>query len=157
MNEILVALKTDQTLANDCLQGEIEPVKLETAIIQILDFETFNDRNENTYKTLINAGGLATITNQKLRSSIIEYYQDYGNIDRFESVYTEFLLNHFNTYFSPRYDYLNKKLVDLTLLKNVQTKNNLLITKFQLGEGIESYEDAVAKATALDKLLEATL
>ena len=157
MNEILVALKEDQAAADECLQKTLEPAILEPALTKILGFETFNDRNENTYKTLINAGGLTIITNRKLRGSIIEYYQGYGSIDRFESIYTEFLLNHFNTYFSPHYDYAAQKLMDVSMLKNVQTKNNLFIAKSQLGEGIESYEEALTDALALSKMLKTAL
>ncbi len=153
VNEILLELKADLTAAEDCLQNNIEITRLEPAVMKILSFETFNDRNENTYRTLINGGGLTAINDQQLRSSITEYYQGYGNIDRFESVYTEFLLNHFNTYFSPHYSYATQKLTDITILKDIQTKNNWVIVKSQLSEGIEAYEEVLEKAIRLSKAL----
>jgi hypothetical protein len=154
MNEILVSLQADKSAAMSCLGGgKINKDTLAGAILEILSFETFNDRNENTYSTLIAGNGISVISNGELRNQIVEYYKSYRSIDRFESVYTAFLLNHFNTSFSPYFDFQNRQIINESILKNIQTKNNLMIANGQLDDGIESYEGALLKSTALKESL----
>ncbi len=154
MNEIVVSLRADKRWTDKCLdtQKGLTADTLQSTVLEILSFETFNDRNDNTYRALV-SNGSSTIRNRVTRSLIQDYYKCYTNIDRFESVYTEFILNHFNVYFSPYYDYASKKLLDASIVKNAQTKNHLLIAASQLNDGIESYEDALSKAATLKNAL----
>ncbi len=155
MNEIVFSLRSDKLWADKCLNFKkgLTVDTLQSTVLEILSFETFNDRSDNTYRTIV-SNGSSTIRNRVTRSLLQDYYKCYANIDRFESIYTEFILNHFNVYFSPYYDYVNRKLLDASIIKSVQTKNNLLIVASQLNDGIESYEEAITKAAVLKKVLQ---
>lgn len=118
-------------------------------IINILAFETFNYRNDNTYITLMNSHGLSIISNRNVRNLISDYYKSYKSIDRFEYVYTEFLLNDFHPYFTPYIDYSTGKVNNPSIIKDVQTTNCLLIAGGQLNDSIETYKNMLVKASEL--------
>lgn len=150
-------LKYDLMLTNKCIsQYTNKNVSIDTlgkAVVNILSFETFDSRNDNTYTTLINSSGLNIIEDTEIRNLITEYYKNYKSIDRFESVYTEFLLNHFNPYFSSIVNYKTGKVNKTSNIKDSQVINNLVIVQDQLNDGIYKYNLALYKAQALKKEL----
>lgn len=154
---ILKELRYDNTLTNTCLSqhqaGNIPIDTLGKAVVNILSFETFNYRNDNTYTTLVNSNGLSIITYKDIRDLINEYYKTYKSIDRFEAVYTEFLLKNFHPYFSSRIDYTTGKVNNASNLEDIQTINNIIIAQGQLKDGIQKYNRALQKATALKEKL----
>jgi len=157
INHILNELRSDSTLANICLSrhtlGTLSLDTLGYTLVSILSFETFNYRNDNTYTTLMNSHGLSIISNKDTRNMISEYYKSYKSIDRFEYVYTEFLLNDFHPYFTPFIDYATGKIGNPAILKDAQTNNSLLIAGAQLNDGIEAYKNALAKASEFRRIL----
>jgi hypothetical protein len=126
---------------------------LSHTVISILSFETFNYRNDNTYNTLINSHGLSIFRNKDTRSLISEYYKSYKSIDRFEYVYTEFLLNDFHPYFSSYVDYATGKINNPVILNDAPTNNRLLMAEGQLNDGLAKYKNALAKASALRRII----
>ncbi len=157
INRILIELQSDSSMTNICLsrhtQEKISSDTLSKAVLGVLSFETFNYRNDNTYSTLMNSHGLSIINNKSTRTLVSEYYKCYKSIDRFEYVYTEFLLNDFNSYFTPYVDYATGKISNPTILKDIRTNNSLLIAGGQLNDGIETYKNALMKAVALKEVL----
>lgn len=158
---VLKELRYDSALTGICLSqhasGNISMDTLGKAVVNILSFETFNSRNDNTYTTLVNSNGLSIIENKDIRNLINEYYKKYKSIDRFEYVYTEFLLNNFHPYFSSKIDYTTGKVKSTINLGDAQAINNLLIAQGQLKDGINKYNLALKKAFALKKKLESEL
>lgn len=157
INHILSELRSDSTLTSIYLSGHspetILPDTLGYTVVNILSFETFNYRNDNTYRTLMNSHGLNIISNKNVRNLISDYYKSYLSIDRFEYVYTEFLLNDFHPYFAPYVDYATGKVSNPSIIKNVQTNNCLLIVTGQLNDGIETYKNMLVKASELRRIL----
>ena len=127
------------------------------AVVSILSFETFNYRNDNTYTTLVNSYGLSIINNKDVRNLISEYYKCYNSIDRFEHVYTEFLLNNFHPYFASQVDYTTGKISNILSLPDTKTINNLILAQDQLNDGIEKYNVALTTAFALNETLRTKL
>jgi hypothetical protein len=144
-------------LTNTCLSrhtsGLISLDTLSLTVVSILSFETFNYRNDNTYTTLMNSHGLNIINSKHTRNLISEYYKCYKSIDRFEYVYTEFLLNDFHPYFSSNLDYASGTITNSSILKDARTNNRLLIAGGQLNDGIATYKNAFAKASELRRIL----
>jgi hypothetical protein len=157
INHILSELRSDSTLTNTCLSrhtsGTVSLDTLSFTVVSILSFETFNYRNDNTYTTLMNSHGLNIINNKLTRNLISEYYKCYKSIDRFEYVYTEFLLNDFHPYFSSNVDYASGKISNSAILKDGRTNNRLLIAGGQLNDGIATYKNALANASELRRIL----
>ncbi len=157
INRILIELQSDSSMTSICLSrhthAKVSSDTLSKAVLGVLSFETFSYRNDNTYSTLVNSQGLSIINNKRTRTLVSEYYKCYKSIDRFEYVYTEFLLNDFNSYFSPYVDYATGKINNPTMLNDVRTNNNLLIAGGQLNDGIETYKNALVKAVALKEAL----
>jgi hypothetical protein len=156
INKILNQLQSDNDLASICLSRPSGAISLDTlgrTVISIMSFDTFNYRNDNTYTTLMNSHGLNIITNKDARNLISEYYKCYKSIDRFEYVYTEFLLNYLHPYFTPFIDYSTGKITNPTILEDTQTMNSLVIVRGQLNDGIETYKNALVKAAELRKTL----
>jgi hypothetical protein len=102
----------------------------------------------------MNSHGLSIIDNKDARNLISEYYKSYKSIDRFEYVYTEFLLNDFHPYFAPFVDYATEKINDTLTFNKAQTNNNLLMAGGQINDGIEKYKFALVKALALRRMLD---
>lgn len=157
MHRILAQLQSDSAVTQACLskhkEGQIPADTLGKAILSIFSFDTFSYRNDNTYSTLMNSHGLSVINNKSTRTLISEYYKCYKSIDRFEYVYTQFLLNDFNSYFSPHVDYTKGKIMNAVILNDIRTNNNLLIAASQLSDGIGTYKNALRNAVALKKSL----
>jgi hypothetical protein len=157
INHILSELRSDSMLTNTCLSrhtsGLISLDTLSLTVVSILSFETFNYRNDNTYTTLMNSHGLNIINSKHTRNLISEYYKCYKSIDRFEYVYTEFLLNDFHPYFSSNLDYASGTITNSSILKDARTNNRLLIAGGQLNDGIATYKNAFAKASELRRIL----
>jgi hypothetical protein len=157
INHILSELRSDSMLTNRCLSGHISKIisldTLSLTVVSILSFETFNYRNDNTYTTLMNSHGLNVVNSKLIRNLISEYYKCYKSIDRFEYVYTEFLLNDFHPYFSSNVDYASGKITNSAILKDARTNNRLLIAGGQLNDGIATYKNALAKASELRRIL----
>ena len=103
INHILNELQSDSLWTNLCLSKQsFNVLSLDTlsrAVDGILTFNTFSYRNDNTYSTLMSSHGLSIIKDKEVRNLITDYYKCYKSIDRFEYVYTEFLLNDFHKYF----------------------------------------------------------
>lgn len=161
INYILKELEYDSNLTSTCLSqykaGNVSSDSLGKAVINILSFETFDSRNDNTYSTLINSNGLSIIDNKDIRNLITEYYKSYKSIDRFENVYTEFLLNDFHPYFSSQINYTTGKVNSKINLEDFQITNNLLIAQGQLNDGIKKYNLALKRAFALKEKLDKNL
>lgn len=157
INHILNELRSDSVLTNTCLSRHAsETISLDTlsfTVVSILSFETFNYRNDNTYTTLMNSHGLNIINNKLTRNLISEYYKCYKSIDRFEYVYTEFLLNDFHPYFTPNVDYVTRKISNPAILKDARANNCLLIAGGQLNDGIATYRNALVKVSELRRIL----
>lgn len=130
-------------------EGKAIGDSLATVITKILSLDTFEGTN-NTYTSLVSSDGLGVLSDIELRNQVAEYYNQYQSIKRFEDVYTKALFE-MNGYFSPYFDYTNRKIIDRSVLTNMRTKNNLLIVAAQLEDGIESYEDALVLAQSLKK------
>jgi hypothetical protein len=133
--------------------GTLSLDTLSYTVVSILSFETFNYRNDNTYTTLMNSHGLSVISNKDTRNLISEYYKCYKSIDRFEYVNTEFLLKDFHPYFASLVDYATGKIGNPAILKDVRINNSLLIAGGQLNDGIETYKNALLKASELRRIL----
>lgn len=157
INRILSELQSDSTLTNICLsKHKSETISMDTlsyTVISILSFETFNYRNDNTYSTLINSHGLSIFKNKNTRNLISEYYKCYKSIDRFEYVYTEFLLNDFHPYFTPYVEYATGKINNPAILNDARTNNSLLIAGGQLNDGLATYKNALIKASELRRII----
>ncbi len=158
INYILDELRSDSSSTSNYLSGNFGvKTSLDTlgrAVVSVLSFPTFSDRNDNTYSTLMNSHGLSVISSKNNRTLISEYYKCYKSIDRFESVYTAFLLNDFNLQFSPYVDYSTKSVVNAAVEKDPRTRNSLLIAREQLNDGISTYKKALAKAISLRRVLQ---
>ncbi len=155
INHILSELRSDSTLTTICLSRN-EMVSRETlsyAVISILSFTTFSYRNDNTYSTLLNSHGLSIIRNKDTRNLISEYYKCYKSIDRFEYVYTEFLLSDFHPYFTSYIEYASGKISNPAVLNDARTNNSLLIAGGQLNDGIATYKNALVKARELKRII----
>jgi hypothetical protein len=157
INHILGELRSDSMLTNTCLSrhtsGTISLDTLSLTVVSILSLETFNYRNDNTYTTLMNGHGLNIINNRLTRNLISEYYKCYKSIDRFEYVYTQFLLNDFHPYFTANVDYATGRISNPAILKDARTNNSFLIAGGQLNDGLSTYRNALAKASALRRIL----
>jgi len=157
INYLLKELRADSSLTKKCInefsQKSLSLDALGNAIINILSFETFSYRNDNTYNILMNSNGLSIISNRETRNLISEYYKTYKSVDRFEYVYTEFLLKDFHPYFDPNVDYSTGKILNPSILSDVRTNNRLLITEFQINDGIETYTHMLSRASELRKVL----
>ncbi|MBI3218734.1 MAG: hypothetical protein HYZ44_04425 [Bacteroidetes bacterium] len=153
MHRILAELQADSAIAGSSLrnyrQAKVSPDTLGKAIISVLSFSTFSYRNDNTYTTLMNSNGLSVISNKSTRTFLSEYYKCYKSIDRFEYVYTEFLLNDFNLFYASFVDYSTGTITNPSILKDIRTNNSLLIAASQLNDGISTYRNAIEKAVAL--------
>lgn len=132
-------------------QGKAVGDSLATVITSILSLDTF-EPHDNTYQSLIGAKGLSVFSEASLQRQVSNYYGNYRKIQRFEEVYTADILDIYH-FFTPYCDYTNRKIVDKSVLDKVQTKNSLLIAAAQLEEGIESYEEALIAAKALQEAL----
>lgn len=126
---------------------------LGNAIINDLSFDTFDQRKESAYQSLSSGSGLSIIQDRNVRHLITEYYLGYKSIDRFEQVYTEFLLNHFHSYFSHYCDYASGRITDKGVLNKVETKDNLLIAEGQLNDGISNYSHELQRANKMHMAL----
>lgn len=153
MKRILSELQADSAMAGRSLasyqQAKMFPDTLGKTVVSVLSFSTFSYRNDNTYSTLMNSNGLSVISNKTTRTFLSEYYKCYKSIDRFEYVYTAFLLNDFNLFYTSQVDYSTGRILNPALQKDVRTNNNLLIAASQLNDGISTYKNAIEKAVAL--------
>ena len=157
IEHILRELRSDSALTKKCIvgfsQGTLSLDTLGHAVVNILTFETFNYRNDNTYITLMNSHGLSIISDRNARNLISEYYKIYKSVDRLEYVYTEFLLNDFHPFFDSNVDYSTEKVFNPDVLKDIRANNCFLFTEYQLNDGIETYTNMLNKASKLKKLL----
>lgn len=157
IGRILDELRSDSSLTSVCISKHIAGMTsydtLSLAIVNVLSFETFNYRNDNTYTALMNSHGLSIIKSKDVRNLITEYYKCYKSIDRFEYVYTEFLLSDFHPYFKSYLDYATMKIEHTAFAKDVRTYNSMLIAQGQLNDGIGTYKNALFKASTLKKKL----
>lgn len=124
---------------------------LASVIANILSLNTF-EPNDNAYQSLLGANGLEVFSTPELRSLTTNYYNSYRRIKRFEEVYTKAIFDIYS-FFTPYCDYTLRRIVDKSVLTKVQTKNSLLIAAAQLEDGIESYDEALIAAKALQKAL----
>jgi hypothetical protein len=124
---------------------------LGSIISSVLTLDTF-ERNENTYSSMLSGNTMSVVNDPVLRNQIVEYYNHYNSIHRFEEKYATAIVN-FDSYFSPYCDYTFGKIVGKSVLSNVETKNNLLLAASHLEDGIESYEEAMDKAKKLKAIL----
>ncbi len=157
ISRILGDLRSDSTLTSIYLskdKSETKTIdKLSHTVTSILSFETFNHRNDNTYSTLINSHGLSIFGNKDTRNLISEYYKCYKSIDRFEHVYTEFLLKDFYPYFSASVEYATGKINNPAILNDSRTNNSLLMAGIQLNDGLDAYRNALVKASELRRAI----
>lgn len=148
---ILNDLKADRRLADSALlklnQRKYVSDSLGVVLVNVMSLNTFKPNN-STYSTLLSSNGLNTISDRDIRNYISEHYNLYNPIYRFESVYTEVLLNLFQ-YFSPSCDFSSEKIVDLSVAEDVQTRNQLLVARSQLNDGISHYQRSREKARTL--------
>lgn len=157
IEHILRELRADSTLTNLCLSGHaLGTLSLDTigaTVVNILSFETFNYRNDNTYNAMMNSHGLSIISDRSARNLISEYYRSYKSVDRFEYVYTEFLLHDFHPYFKSFVDYTTGEVIDSSILNNISTNNAFVIAGEQLNDGIWTYKNMLSRASELRRTL----
>lgn len=132
-------------------QGKAVGDSLATVITSILSLDTF-EPNDNAYQSLLSANGLSALSEPTLRNQVTNYYGSYRKIQHFEQVYTTAIFDIYH-FFTPYCDYTNRRITDRSVLDKVQTKNSLLIAAAQLEDGIESYDEALTAAKALQTAL----
>jgi hypothetical protein len=153
MRSIEKKLQADHRLVNAVVNFPNSPIDtVARAVFEVLSFETFNTRHDNAYRSIVNSG-TAIIHDEELLMHIQDYYKSYANIDRFEKVYTDYIINHFHPYFSSRFDYRSQKFVKPESLNETDMGNNLLVVSAVLNDGIESYKEALRKADFLAEKL----
>jgi putative acetyltransferase len=159
INVIVGDLGRDRQLASRYLKsieaGTANPDSLGIVIGNLMSLESFPG-NQDTYLTLVSGSGLSNITNPEIRRQITEYYGHYAYVNRFERVHTELILE-FYKYVSPHLDILNQRVTDPALVKDIQTKNYLVIFVSNLNSGIEDYQDALKQAEDLRAAIKLTL
>jgi hypothetical protein len=132
-------------------KGAVVGDSLASVVVAILSLDAFSGNN-NAYFSLMNNNSMNTIADASLRSQVSEYYNQYKNLERFEEMYAE-VISKINEYFSPTMNYTLRKISNRSVLSSDQTKNSLLMVAAQLETGIESYEETLAKAKELKKVL----
>jgi hypothetical protein len=152
LKENLGSLRSDKKSLDDYLKNE-NADSLTNMLLNVLSLETFK-ANQSAYQTLVSGNALSSFHNHELRNRITEYYSLYAPIFRFEEVYTNVLFK-VAEHFTDAVDYTHRKVIDPSIVKKSSTGNFYLIVEGQLQDGIGTYEDALEKAEALRRSINA--
>jgi putative acetyltransferase len=159
INKIVTSMIKDQRLAKLYADNiENEQFMLDSAgtvFLNLMALETFSG-NQSTYLTLVSGNGLSSLGDREIRRQITDYYSLYDYIDRFEKVHTE-LIFKFLFFLSPHFDLASQKIVDPTIIRNIETKNFVGVFSLNLTSGIDDYRDTIEKAQKLKAAVSAKL
>jgi len=122
------------------------PDSLGYVVVNMLSFETFTG-NRNTYLTLLSGNGLNVIQDRRIHTLLTEYYNLYSSLERFDKVYTD-LIYKANDYFIQDINY-STMMVSGSRLNSIATTNYLFVITNELLQGIEDYEEVLARAQRL--------
>jgi len=157
MTEIKHELESDRKILNGYLphMNNLPADSLLSPLIAIMSLETFTTSG-NTYQTVIASTGLNAFSDRDLIEGLTEYYSSYTSIRRFESVYTTLILE-LNNHFVEHLIYDQRVITNKTVVSMPATRNFLMLAGLQLNDGVENYEEALERATALKNMLQKSL
>ena len=134
---------------------DVEPDSAGIVMLGLMNLESFSG-NQSTYHTLVSGNGLSNLKDRDIRRQIADYYGQYFYVNRFETIHTE-LIYRFLFFISPSIDLAAAQITDPSIIRNVQTKNFVVIFVTSMGDGIEDYKETLEKAKALRSVIQAEI
>ncbi len=110
-------------------------------------------QSSTTFETLKAADNLKAISDFDLRNKIVEVYDQYSQINRFDGLYRKYIDDYVVPFIWKNIDMITGKPVKLDFIKQVEFKNVLTGYLLRLSKQLDGYKKGLEKSKELKQLL----
>ena len=110
-------------------------------------------QNSTTFETLKASGHLEIISDYDLRIKIVEVYNQYSRIEKFDEMYRKYIDGYVIPFMWKNIDMISGKPVNTSFVKQVEFKNALTGYLLMLTKQIDGYKQGLGKSRELIKML----
>ena len=110
-------------------------------------------QNSTTFETLKASGHLEIISDYDLRNKIVEVYNQYSRIEKFDEMYRKYIDGYVIPFMWKNIDMISGKEVNTSFVKQVEFKNALTGYLLMLTKQIDGYKQGLGKSRELIKML----
>ncbi|MDO8549924.1 MAG: hypothetical protein Q7S39_07235 [Ignavibacteria bacterium] len=111
-------------------------------------------QNSITFETLKASGNLEIISDYDLRNKIVEVYNHYSRISKFDQMYRKYIDDYVIPFMWKNIDMISGKPVNANFVKQVEFKNVLTGYLLLLTQQLDGYKQGLEKSKALKEMLE---
>lgn len=111
------------------------------------------NQNFVTFKTLKTSGNIQIISAYDLRNKIIEVYNHYSCIKKFDEMYRKFIDDYVIPFLWKNVDMITGEPVNTNFVKQVEFKNVLTGYLLMLTQQLEGYRQGLEKSKQLKEML----
>jgi hypothetical protein len=110
-------------------------------------------QNSTTFETLKASGNLEIISDYDLRNKIVEVYNHYSRITKFDEMYRKYIDDYVIPFMWKNIDMISGKPVNSNFVKQVEFKNVLTGYLLMLTQQLDGYKVGVEKSKELKEML----
>ncbi len=110
-------------------------------------------QNSITFETLKALGNLQIISDYDLRNKIVEVYNHYSRIEKFDEMYRKYIDDYVIPFMWKNIDMITGKPVNTNFVKQVEFKNVLTGYLLMLTQQLDGYKKGLEKSKELKEML----
>ena len=110
-------------------------------------------QNSITFETLKASGNLEIISDYDLRNKIVEVYNHYSHIIKFDDMYRKYIDDYVIPFLWKNIDMITGKPVNTNFVKQVEFKNVLTGYLLMLTQQLDGYKQGLGKSKELERVL----
>lgn len=110
-------------------------------------------QNSITFETLKASGNLEIISDYDLRNKIVEVYNQYSRITKFDGMYRKYIDDYVIPFVWKNIDMITGKPVNTNFVKQVEFKNVLTGYLLNLTQQLDGYKKGLEKSMVLKEML----